>query len=229
MRAVSSFLRVGPAVALSVALAGCAGPPKGAEAPPPGPGGGAPPPVARPTTGAGAAKIEIEDGAGATLFQLQSSAKGFQVEDADGRKIASVKVEADRVKLADAEGRPAFKVKQKDGGFKLYREPASPGGADVELANFWTGPGELQIKDGSDRLLYKGKAKGDKTEVAGPAGRNYVLKPKPDGYEVEDPAGKRLARLKGLSSAGAALFAAAPEYDVLQKAAVAAYTAGVGR
>jgi hypothetical protein len=216
---------LGGVAALSLCLHGCS----------PGGGGGGQAESAAGSGGDQAAavspapggRIKVEDGAGTTLFQLESSAKGFQVEDDAGKKIGAVKVESDRVKVADAADRPAFKVKQKEGGFKLYREPAAPGGADVELANFWAGDGALQIKDGADRFLYKGKDKGGKFEVDGPAGRRLVVKAKEDGYEVEDPAGKRLIRLKGVVSPGAALFCAATEYDVLQKAAVVAYTARV--
>ena len=55
------------------------------------------------------------------------------------------------------------------------------------------------------------------------------VKPKEDGSEVEDAAGKRLIRLKGLDSPLAACFCAAPEYDLLQKAAVVAYLAKFGQ
>ena len=55
-----------------------------------------------------------------------------------------------------------------------------------------------------------------------------MLKQKEDGVEVEDATGKRLVRIKGLKSSAAALFCAAPEYDMLQKAAVTAYCARIG-
>lgn len=172
--------------------------------------------------------MEVSSGTGTLLFRLEKSDKGYSVQGPQG-KLASIKVESDRVKLADSGGKPRFKAKQKDGGFKLYREPETQGSADIEQANFRSGGGELQIKDGSDRELYKGKDKGGKFEVRGPGGKSYVLKSKPDGIEVEDPAGKRLARIKGLTSPGAALFCAAPEYDTLQKATAVAFTAGVAR
>lgn len=178
---------------------------------------------------AGGAKIKVENGAGAPLFALDPSPKGFHVEGAGGRKLGDVKVEADRVKVANASGQPAFKVKQKDAGFKLYREPAAPGGADVELAGYSPEADGFRVKDGSDREVYRGKAKEGKTKVSGPGGRIYVLKTKEDGMEVEDAAGKRLVRIKGVKSPAAALFCAAPEYDVLQKAAVTAYSARIGR
>lgn len=170
--------------------------------------------------------MEVTSGTGELLFRLERSDKGYSVEGPSG-KLASVKVQEDRVKLADPGGTPLFKVKQKEGGFKLYREPAAKGGADIELANFWSGGGELQIKDGSDRQLYDGKDKGGKYEVKGPEGRTYVLKTRDDGLEVEDSSGKRLVRIKGLSSPAAGLFCAAPEYDPLQKACVVSFTAGV--
>lgn len=178
---------------------------------------------------AGGATIQVENGAGAPLFTLDPSPKGFHVAGAGGRKLGDVKVESDRVKAANAAGQPAFKVKRKDAGFKLYREPAAPGGADTEIAGYSPEGGDFRVKDGSDREVYRGKQKDGKTKVSGPGGRTYVLKTKDDGMEVEDAAGKRLVRIKGLKSQAAALFCAAPEYDTLQKAAVVAYSARIGR
>jgi hypothetical protein len=180
-------------------------------------------------------KIRVEDGAGKLLFALDPSDKGFHVEAVGGQKIGSVKVEADRVKVADADDRPAFKVKRKEDGFKLYREPATAGGADVELADvrvaqgFSPGRGsDFSIRSAAGQELYRGKPKEARTKVTGPGGRVFDVKPKENGAEVEDASGKRLIRLKGLTSPAAATFCAAPEYDLLQKAAVVAYLAKSG-
>jgi hypothetical protein len=179
--------------------------------------------------GGGAARadrIRVNSG-GSVVFDLKAEGTGFAIEDKDGKKVGSVKVESDRVKVADADGKPAFKVKKKDAGFKLYREPAQAGGADVELANYSPDDVGFRIKDASDKELYRGKKKGEEYEVTGPEKKQYVIKNLRDGIEVEDQFGQRLVRLKGLGSVPAAIFITAPEYDTLQKAAVTAYAAGV--
>jgi hypothetical protein len=173
--------------------------------------------------------IEITDAGGAKVYELEPSDKGYQIEDPDGKKLGTIKVESDRVKVADASGKATYKIKQKASGFKLYREPAVSGGADVELAQYAPDGKGFRIKDASEKELYRGKDKDTKIEVSGPESRSYVVKSKPDGMEVEDPAGKRLLRVKGLDSAAAAIFNAAPEYDTLQKAAVTAYAARIAK
>ena len=173
-------------------------------------------------------KIRAEDGAGKLLFELSPSAKGYDVTAAGGRRLGTVKVETDRVKASDERGQPAFKVTQKDRGFKLYREPAAPGGADVELAGLRAEAGDFRIKDARDQELFRGKAKESKTKVSAPGGQSWGVKVKDDGVEVEDATGKRVLRVKGLRSVPAAVFSAAPQYSPLQKAAVAVYCARIG-
>lgn len=173
-------------------------------------------------------RIKLEDASGRVIVALTPEGAGYAVEDGTGKKLGRVKVENDRVKVADASGKPAFKVKQKEGGYKLYREPAVPGSADVELAAVWPEPNGLLIKDASDRELYKGKRDGGHMKVAGRGGVLWTVKEKPDGVEVE-AAGKRLVKLTGLRSAPAAVLCAAPTYGPLEKAAVLAYAARLGR
>lgn len=211
------------ACGLALSLAGCGGSSKGSEGKPSSGGGGGGPTASAP------ARVELNDGAGKLLFKLERSENGYTVDDDAGNKLASVKLESDRAKLKDADAKPTYKIKQKGTGFKLYREPAVQGGADVELFDFAMDGGELKIKDASDRFLYKGKPKENKLKVQGPTGQFYDVKSKPDGVEVEDSSGKRLIRLKGVSSPAAAVVCAAPEFDMLQKAVVVAYSAGVAR
>ena len=63
---------------------------------------------------------------------------------------------ADRVKVSDAKGQPAYKVKGKatGAGFKLSREPASPGGQDVELASWSLGAGGFRRLPRPRRPIY---------------------------------------------------------------------------
>ncbi|HTE17254.1 MAG TPA: hypothetical protein VK689_02605 [Armatimonadota bacterium] len=228
----SHFVRAaaaGPFIAV-VLISGCGGsaPTAGGSDP-----GGAPRAVpvsyapGSPGVSSPSAKIRAEDGAGKLLFELSPSAKGYDVSADGGRKLGTVKVEADRVKASDERGRPAFKVKQKEGGFKRYREPAGAGGADIELAHLRTDADGFKIKDAQGRELFQGKTKEAKTKVTGPGGASWKLKAKDDGLEVEDAAGKRLIRVKGLRSMPAAVFCAAPRYSPLQKATVAAYCARI--
>lgn len=174
------------------------------------------------------ARITVEDAAGKVLFVLDPSGAGYKVEGAGGKKLGTVKVEADRVKLADDKLKPAYKVKQKEGGFKLYREPAQAGGADAELANLVLQGAEFVVKNPQDREVYKGRTTGASSKVNGAGGRQLVVKSKPDGLEVEDASGKRLVRIKGIKSIPAAVFIAGSEYDTLQKAAVTAFSARIG-
>lgn len=203
---------------LALSLAGCGGGSEAEDAPSGGGGGG---------SASAPARVELNDGAGQLVFKLERSGEGYTVDDADGKKLASVKLESDRAKLKDADAKPTYKIKQKGSGFKLYREPEVQGGADVELYDFSMDGGELKIKDPSDRFLYKGKPKEAKLKVENASGQFWDVKTKDDGIEVEDATGKRLIRLKGVSSPAAAVVCAAPEFDPLQKAVVVAYTAGV--
>jgi len=171
--------------------------------------------------------IRVEDGAGAVLFVLQPSEKGFRVKSGDGRKLGAIKVQEDRMKVSDAAGKPAYKLKLKGGGFKLYREPEQAGGTDVEVARFESGDAGFRIKDPEGRVLYQGETRGPKVKVSGPEGRQWVVKEKGDGVEVEDASGAGLARVKGLKSVPAGVFGAAAEFDLLQKALVAAYATRV--
>jgi len=185
--------------------------------------------AASPSGAAPGAKVKVKNGAGATLFALAPSDKGFQVEADGGKKLGSVKVEADRVKVANAAGQPAFKVKQKGSGFKLYREPAQAGGSDIEIAEYSQEGAGFRVKDAGERELYRGKPEGGVLKVTGPNGQSFRIKRKADAVEVEDAGGKRLVRVEGLSAPAAAVFCAAPQFDTLQKAAVTAYSMRAGR
>ena len=218
-RAFRTYL---PAVLALLVLAGCQ-PPAPSDIGP----GGNPQSASAPAADANT-KIKVEDGNGAVLFVLDPSDKGYQVEDGNGRKLGSIKVEANRVKVSNEQGNPAYKIKQDDTGFKLYREPATKGQPDIELAQYRTDGQDFRIKSPQDQELYRGKAKGAKVKVETPGGQQLDVKEKEDGLEVEDASGKRLIRIKGLKSVAAAAFAAGNEYDTLQKAAVVAYAARIG-
>ncbi len=180
----------------------------------------------QPAGGGAGNRVSAEDGSGKILFVLEPSDKGYRIVDGGGRQIGSVKVESDRMKVSDAGDRPAFKLKLKDEGFKLYREPATAGGADVELARYQGSGDRFRILDPQDRELYRGKIRDTSVKVDGPGGGMTVAE-KEDGVEVEDAAGNRLLRMRGLKSVPAAVFSASKEYDVLARAAVAAYGARI--
>jgi hypothetical protein len=182
--------------------------------------GGSPPPPA----GTPGRRIEVEDGSGKRVFALSESAGGYEVLTEGKRQAGSIKVQEDRVKASNESGQPACKVKMKEDGFKLYREPMRPGGADVELLELKVAGGDFRIKDPRDQVLYHGRKGETKTKVSGPGGRQLVAKLKEDGVEVEDGSGTRLVRVKGFQSVPAAVFCAS-EYDLLEKAAVVAYCA----
>lgn len=187
------------------------------------PGGAGP--VSKPS--AAPARISVEDGKGGVLFVLTPSTQGYSVSGAGGAGLGNVELGTDRALITASKGGSRYRVKRKETGFKLYRD-AGKGGADVEIAALKSKEGKFRIKDPKDRELYQGKVKDQKAKVSTPSGAGWVLKAKPDGAEVEDGSGRRLVRMQGLTSAPAAVFCAAPEFDPLQKAVVTAYCARFG-
>jgi hypothetical protein len=173
--------------------------------------------------------LEVSDAAGATVLKLTPNDKGFSITGKGGAALGKAKVEPDRVKVADASGKPAYKVKDKDNGFKLYKEPATAGAADIEQAAYWWENDGFQVKDPNDREIIKGKGRGTGMKVRCADGRTFSFKPSGDGIEVDDAAGKKLLRVQGTQSAAAALFCALKEYDPLQKAAVLAHVSRLKR
>jgi uncharacterized protein YxjI len=173
--------------------------------------------------------LTVSDATGATVLQLTPSDKGFLVSGKGGAGLGKVKVEPDRVKVADAAGKPAYKVKDKDGGFKLYKEPTTAGAADIEQAAFWWENDGFQVKDPNDREIIRGKGRGVALKVRCADGRAFSFKPAGNGIEVDDAAGKKLVSVQGTQSAAAALFCVLKEYDPLQKAAVLAHVSRLKR
>ncbi len=173
--------------------------------------------------------LEVSDASGATVIKLTPNAKGFAISGKGGAALGKVKVEPDRVKVADAAGKASYKVKDKDGGFKLYREPASPGGADIEQAAFWWEADGFQVKDPNDREIIRGKGRGAGMKVRCADGRAFSFKPSGTGIEVDDAAGKKVVVVQGTQSPAAALFCALKEYEPLQKAAVLAHVSRLKR
>lgn len=172
--------------------------------------------------------LQVSDPSGPVL-KLTPSDKGFSIAGKGGVALGKVKVEPDRVKVADAAGKAAYKVKDKDGGFKLYKEPAASGGADVEQAAFWWEGDGFQVKDPSDREVIRGKGRGVGMKVRCADGRVFSFKTSGDGIEVDDAAGKKVVFVQGTQSPAAALFCALKEYEPLQKAAVLAHVSRLKR
>lgn len=173
--------------------------------------------------------ITAADAAGNPLFTLRGAGAAFAVQGAGNRALGNIKVEKDRVKLKNERGQPAFKVKRKEDRYKLYREPTAPGSADVETGALQVEAGEFKVLDASDRELYKGKTGGSAWKVRAAGGGTWNVQVSAVGVDVFDAAGKRLLRLTGSTSPGLAVFCAAREFDVLQKATMAAAVGSLGR
>ena len=185
--------------------------------------------AASPGNAAPAAAVRLEDSLGKLVLRIVPEGKGFRVESSAGKKLGSVKVEADRVKSKDDGGKPRYKIKSQPDGFKLYQEPATAGGADVEMAQWIVQAECFRLKAPDGKIVFSGKNRETRVKVQNAAGKDvYALKGRPDGSEIEDPAGKRLFRLKPTATPASSLFAVIPGYDPLARATVLAYEASIG-
>jgi len=185
--------------------------------------------AASPCMAASATEVRLEDSLGKLVLRIVPEGKGFRVESSAGKKLGSVKVDADRVKSKDDGGMPRYKIKSQPDGFKLYREPAIAGGADVEMAQWIVQPEGFRLKSPDGKVVFSGKNRETRVKVQNAAGKDiYALKGRPDGSEIEDAAGKRPFRLKPMASPASSLFAVIPGYDPLARATVLAYEVSIG-
>jgi hypothetical protein len=184
-------------------------------------------PVAAPTTAQRGANIVVEDGAQATLFVLEPSNEGYQVQAAGGFTLGFVKVEADRVEAANERNETVYSIKRDKGGFTLYREPDGQTNEAAQMVRLRSSGSGFNITGSQDQELYRAAAGGAVTDVTIPGGKQMQIRERGNQTEVTDASGRRLIRVKGLRSASAAVFCAGREYDLLQRAAVTAYSARI--
>ena len=166
-----------------------------------------PPPTVQPTPPSGS--LALYDRTGQVVVRFEPMDGGaYRLMDARNTKIGKIKIESDRVKAKDVHGTPRAKVEKKEQGFKVY--------------------------DGSDRVLFKAKIKGDDRLVlqrddGTPVGEldglhgtfgDLRVDAAPEGDRVVlRAAGQPLQYAAGLP-ANAAMILAVPGLDPYQRAAM---------
>lgn len=118
-------------------------------------------------------KIVYEKADGTVICELKPRDDGYTIHDGQDHKIGTVRVAGDRVKLKDENDVELWKVKRKESG-------------------------DAEVEDGNGQQLYKAKRDDDGVwKLKDPAGTSlFKMKPKPDGFEVRNPAGDTVAKVK---------------------------------